>query len=255
MERFFETRKLTKVYGGLIANNEIDLVMEKGSVVGLIGPNGSGKTTFINQISGVEPPTRGEILLNGVDVSAYGAHMISTHGIARTFQRIRLFHNLSVVENVLAARRSFYTTNLFDVIFHTRKLKQQESAQFDRAMELLAMVGLEREAHQKPSQLPYGKRRSLEIARALALEPEILLLDEPAAGMNKDEFGHIMNIMKLLKEQGMTILLVEHTMDFIRQVVDTVYVLNFGSVIAHGTFAEIENNKDVITAYLGDDEE
>jgi len=238
MERFFETRKLTKVYGGLIANNEIDLVMEKGSVVGLIGPNGSGKTTFINQISGVEPPTRGEILLNGVDVSAYGAHMISTHGIARTFQRIRLFHNLSVVENVLAARRSFYTTNLFD-----------------KAMELLAMVGLEREAHQKPSQLPYGKRRSLEIARALALEPEILLLDEPAAGMNKDEFGHIMNIMKLLKEQGMTILLVEHTMDFIRQVVDTVYVLNFGSVIAHGTFAEIENNKDVITAYLGDDEE
>lgn len=255
MERFFETRNLTKIYGGLVANNNIDLVMEKGSVVGLIGPNGSGKTTFINQVSGVEPCTSGAIMLRGQDVSSWGAHSISSNGIARTFQRIRLFHNLSVIENVLAARRKFYTTNLIDVIFHTKRLKRQEAFQYDRAMELLEMVGLEMEAHQKPSQLPYGKRRSLEIARALALEPEILLLDEPAAGMNKDEFGHIMNIMKILKEKGMTILLVEHTMDFIRQVVDKVYVLNFGKIIAEGTFEEIENNKDVITAYLGDDEE
>jgi len=255
MSTFFETKQLTKSYGGLIANNKVNLELRQGTVVGLIGPNGSGKTTFIDQISGVQPSTAGEILYKGTDISSWNATRVSSHGIARTFQRIRLFNKLKVVENVLVARKNFYRANLLDIILNTKRLKQEETAQFEYAMDLLRMVGLEKEANNLPTQLPYGKRRSLEIARALALEPEILLLDEPAAGMNKDEFGDIMKIMETLKSKGMTMLLVEHTMDFIRQVVDYVYVLNFGKVIAKGTFNEIENDKKVITAYLGDDEE
>lgn len=249
-----ETRGITKQFGGIVANRDIDLAISEGKTTGLIGPNGSGKTTFINQVSGIYPPTSGSILLNGETISGLEPHQIAQMGVARTFQRIQLFERMSAVENVLVARRKFITANLFDVALKTRRLQSQESEQYDRAMELLELVGLAEDAEKLPSSLPYGKRRSLEIARAMALEPRLLLLDEPAAGMTKDEFQSVIVIMNVLRERGVTMLLVEHTMEFIRQAVDWVYVLNFGQVIAQGTFDEIEKDETVIAAYLGDDE-
>jgi branched-chain amino acid transport system ATP-binding protein len=249
-----ETRGITKQFGGIVANRDIDLVISEGKTTGLIGPNGSGKTTFINQVSGIYPPTSGSILLSGEVISGLEPHQIARLGVARTFQRIQLFERMSAVENVLVARRKFITANLFDVALKTRRLQSQEREQYDRAMELLELVGLDQDAEKLPSSLPYGKRRSLEIARAMALEPRLLLLDEPAAGMTKDEFQSVIAIMNVLRERGVTMLLVEHTMEFIRQAVDWVYVLNFGQVIAQGTFDEIEKDEAVIAAYLGDDE-
>jgi len=249
-----ETKALPKRFGGIVANNGIDLAIAEGKTTGLIGPNGSGKTTFINQVSGIFPPTSGSIVFKGQEISKLPACKIASLGIVRTFQRIQLFSHLNVVENVLVSRSKFMSVSALGVALQTPKLKREEQAQFDKAMELLTLFGLEKDAWQLPSSLPYGKRRALEIARALALEPSLLLLDEPAAGMTKDEFVEILRIMDILKEQKITTLLVEHTMEFIRKAVDWVYVLNFGEVIAQGPFEEIEKNRAVITAYLGDEE-
>lgn len=254
MANILETVALTKRFGGIVANNSINLTIEEGKTTGLIGPNGSGKTTFINQVSGISPPTSGNIIFRGEEIGKKPACKIAFMGIARTFQRIQLFNRLNVVENVLVSRRKFMTASILDVALRTPRIRREEEAQFDKAMELLALLGLESDAWKYPSNLPYGKRRVLEIARALALEPSLLLLDEPAAGMTKDEFMEILRIMDLLKERKITMLLVEHTMEFIRKAVDWVYVLNFGEVIAQGPFEEIEKNKAVITAYLGDEE-
>lgn len=253
MESLLETRELTKHFGGIVANNNIDLTIKQGTITGLIGPNGSGKTTFINQISGVYPPTSGTILFHEHDITAMSANQRATLGVSRTFQRIRLFEKLNVVENVLVSRKKFYTSTVLDIFFKTKRLRQEEQEQFDYAMDLLQMFGLEQQAFMKTNELPYGKRRALEIARAMALEPALLLLDEPAAGMTKDEFQEIIKTLDILREKGITMLLVEHTMDFIRRVVDWVYVLNFGKIIAQGTFEEIEKDEGVITAYLGED--
>jgi ABC-type branched-subunit amino acid transport system ATPase component len=254
MGNILETRGLTKTFGGIVANRNIDLGIEEGKTTGLIGPNGSGKTTFINQVSGLIPPTSGTILFKGKDITGQSACRTSTLGVARTFQRIQLFDRMSVVENVLVSRKKFMTSTVFDVVLGTRRLHREERENYDKAMELLTLLGLSEDAAKLPSNLPYGKRRALEIARALALEPSLLLLDEPAAGMTKEEFKEILGIMEILKEKKVTMLLVEHTMEFIRQAVDRVYVLNFGEVIAQGPFEEIEKNKAVISAYLGDDE-
>lgn len=248
-----QTRNLTKSFGGVVANKNVNLEIEKGTITALIGPNGSGKTTFINLVTGVLKPTSGQILFEGKDITFLEAHEIAKLGIARTFQRIRLFERLTVIENVLVARRKFFKSNLFDIAFRTKRWKSEEKDQLEISYELLKTVDLEDEASKKPGELPYGKRRALEIARALAVEPKLLLLDEPAAGMTKNEFAFIMNIMQKLKSQGLTMLLVEHTMDFVREISDKVYVLNFGEVIASGTFEEIEHDPVVITAYLGEE--
>lgn len=254
MANILETKMLTKRFGGIVANHGINLTIEEGKTTGLIGPNGSGKTTFINQVSGIFPPTSGNILFRGEEISKKPACKIASMGIARTFQRIQLFNHLNVVENVLVSRCKFMSASALDVALGTAKVRREEEAQFDKAMEFLGIFGLDKDAWKLPSSLPYGKRRALEIARALALEPVLLLLDEPAAGMTKEEFVGILGIMDILKERKMTMLLVEHTMEFIRKAVDWVYVLNFGEVIAQGPFEEIEKNKAVITAYLGDEE-
>jgi len=254
MAIILETKALTKRFGGIVANNGINLSIEEGKTTGLIGPNGSGKTTFINQVSGIFPPTSGEIIFQGENISNKPACKIAAMGIARTFQRIQLFNHLNVIENVLVSRRKFMSSSVFDVALRTSRLKREEAAQFDKAMEILAIFGLDKDAWKLPSSLPYGKRRALEIARALALEPSLLMLDEPAAGMTKEEFMEILKIMDILKERKITMLLVEHTMEFIRKAVDWVYVLNFGEVIAEGPFEQIEKNKAVISAYLGDEE-
>ncbi len=254
MSYILETKALTKKFGGIVANNEIDLLIAEGKTTGLIGPNGSGKTTFINQISGIFPPTSGSIKYRGTEISQKPACKVASMGIARTFQRIQLFDRLNVLENVLVPRGKFISSSLFDVAFRSKKLRREEDQQYEKSMELLRLLGLENDAMTYPSKLPYGKRRALEIARALALEPSLLLLDEPAAGMTKEEFVEVLRIMDILKEKKITMLLVEHTMEFIRKAVDWVYVLNFGEVIAQGPFEEIEKNRAVITAYLGDEE-
>jgi ABC-type branched-subunit amino acid transport system ATPase component len=250
-----ETRDMTRRFGGITANLNINLSIEEGKTTGLIGPNGSGKTTFINQISGIYHPSSGKIFFKGQDITELQAHEIANRGIARTFQRIQLFNRMNVVENVLISRKKYMTSNLFDIILNTKKIRREELEQYEKAMEILDLLGLKDDADKLPSNLPYGQRRALEIARALALEPSLLLLDEPAAGMTKEEFRDILAIMKTLRGRNVTMLLVEHTMEFIRQAVDDVYVLNFGEVIAHGPFEEIEKDQAVISAYLGDDDE
>ena len=252
MDFILETYNLTKKFGGLIANNNITLKIPKGKTTGLIGPNGSGKTTFINQISGLLKPTEGRIIFKNIDITGLPAYKISNLGIARTYQRIQLFDHLTVLENVLVARKKYFKSNIIDIILRSSKLLNDEKQNIEITMKLLSMLDLEKDANKLPSNLPYGKRRRLEIARALAIEPSLILLDEPAAGMTKEEFKEILHIMSILKENKVTILLVEHTMEFIRQAVDTLYVLNFGEIIASGTFEEIENNPTVISAYLGD---
>lgn len=253
MNHILETKELTKKFGGVIANKKINLTVDKGTITGLIGPNGSGKTTFINVISGVFPSTSGTVLFKDNDITKMKADEIANLGISRTFQRIRLFEKLTIVENVLVSRKKFYNSNYLDVFLYTKKLREEEKTQFEYAMELLKIFGLEEESYKLPNEIPYGKRRALEIARAMALNPELILLDEPAAGMTKDEFTIISQILISLKEKGITILLIEHTMEFVRQVVDYVYVLNFGEVISQGSFEDIENDKQVIKAYLGEE--
>ncbi len=254
MNILLETKDLTKRFGGIIANRDISLTIEAGKTTGLIGPNGSGKTTFINQVSGVLPSTAGKTYFQGNDITTLSANRIARLGIGRTFQKIQLFERLSVIENVLVARRHFYKANVVDIVLNTRRNRREEQAQRDYAMTLLKRFGLESEASNQPSALPYGKRRALEIARALALEPKLILLDEPAAGMAIEEYSGILSIMEQLKEEGITMLLVEHTMEFIRRVVDWVYVLNFGEVISQGGFRDVEKDDAVIKAYLGGDE-
>ena len=250
-----DIQNMTRRFGGVVANLNINLSIEAGKTTGLIGPNGSGKTTFINQVSGIFPPTSGKIIFKGQDITNLSAHEIADRGVARTFQRIQLFNRMTALENVLVSRKKFMRSNFLDVVLNTKRLRREEAEQYDKTMEILELLGIKGDAEKLPSNLPYGKRRALEIARALALEPALLLLDEPAAGMTKEEFKEILEIMKMLRERKVTMLLVEHTMEFIRQAVDDVYVLNFGEVIAHGPFEEIEKNEAVISAYLGDDDE
>jgi branched-chain amino acid transport system ATP-binding protein len=249
------TENLTKRFGGLTANNDLTLEIPGGRTTGLIGPNGSGKTTFINLVTGVYSLTSGTIRLEGKIISGRNSHEIAAMGVARTYQQIRLFNQLTVLENVMTARHVRFRTNLLDVFFGTKKLTGEEKAQREKAMEMLEIVGLADKAEEMPKNLPYGFRRNLEIARALALEPKLLLLDEPAAGMNRDEFMAVTDLIMRLRERGLSILLVEHTMEFVETVVDKVIVLNFGQKLAEGTFKEIENNPLVIEAYLGSKEE
>lgn len=248
------TENLTKRFGGLIANNDLTLTIPKGQVTGLIGPNGSGKTTFINLITGVYSLTSGIVRFEGKDISGRPSHEIAALGIARTYQQIRVFNQLTTLENVMAARHIQFSANLLDVIWGSKRLAREEKAQYDKAMELLEIVGLADKADEMPKNLPYGFRRNLEIARALALEPKLLLLDEPAAGMNRDEFMAVTDLILKLRDGGLSILLVEHTMEFVETVVDKVIVLNFGQKLAEGTFKAIENDPRVIEAYLGSKE-
>lgn len=247
------TENMTKSFGGVVANNNLSIGIPEGKITALIGPNGSGKTTFINVVTGVHPITSGKVFFKDRDISGLDVNVISRMGIARTFQKIRLFENLSVIENVLVARKPFYKSGPISVVLNTPKFKREERDNREKALELLKLVGLEDKAYDSPTGMAYGLRRCLEIARALALEPQLLFLDEPAAGMTRDEFKVIMDLIIILKERGITTLLVEHTMDFIKAVADWVYVLNFGQVIAQGKFEEIERDPLVLKAYLGEE--
>ena len=240
-------------FGGLRAVDEFNLEIEKGELYGLIGPNGAGKTTVFNMLTGVYKPTAGEIVLDGKNITGKKQIEINKLGVARTFQNIRLFSQLSVLDNVKAGLHNQYKYSTFSGIFRLPTFFKTEKKMNTRAMELLKVFDLQDEADFLASNLPYGKQRKLEIARALATNPKLLLLDEPAAGMNPNETAELMDTIKFVrKEFDMTILLIEHDMRLVSGICEKLTVLNFGKVLAQGKTAEVLSNPEVITAYLGE---
>ena len=240
-------------FGGLRAVDEFNLEIEKGELYGLIGPNGAGKTTVFNMLTGVYKPTAGEIVLDGKNITGKKQIEINKLGVARTFQNIRLFSQLSVLDNVKAGLHNQYKYSTFSGIFRLPTFFKTEKKMNARAMELLKVFDLQDEADFLASNLPYGKQRKLEIARALATNPKLLLLDEPAAGMNPNETAELMDTIKFVrKEFDMTILLIEHDMRLVSGICEKLTVLNFGKVLAQGKTSEVLSNHEVITAYLGE---
>ena len=240
-------------FGGLRAVDEFNLEIEKGELYGLIGPNGAGKTTVFNMLTGVYKPTAGEIVLDGKNITGKKQIEINKLGVARTFQNIRLFSQLSVLDNVKAGLHNQYKYSTFSGIFRLPTFFITEKKMNTRAMELLKVFDLQDEADLLASNLPYGKQRKLEIARALATNPKLLLLDEPAAGMNPNETAELMDTIKFVrKEFDMTILLIEHDMRLVSGICEKLTVLNFGKVLAQGKTSEVLSNPEVITAYLGE---
>lgn len=240
-------------FGGLRAVDEFNLEIEKGELYGLIGPNGAGKTTVFNMLTGVYKPTAGEIVLDGKNITGKKQIEINKLGVARTFQNIRLFSQLSVLDNVKAGLHNQYKYSTFSGIFRLPTFFKTEKKMNARAMELLKVFDLQDEADLLASNLPYGKQRKLEIARALATNPKLLLLDEPAAGMNPNETAELMDTIKFVrKEFDMTILLIEHDMHLVSGICEKLTVLNFGKVLAQGNTSDVLRNPEVITAYLGE---
>lgn len=240
-------------FGGLRAVDEFNLEIEKGELYGLIGPNGAGKTTVFNMLTGVYKPTAGEIVLDGKNITGKKQIEINKLGVARTFQNIRLFSQMSVLDNVKAGLHNQYKYSTISGIFRIPTYFKTEKKMNDRALELLRVFDLQDEADFLASNLPYGKQRKLEIARALATNPKLLLLDEPAAGMNPNETAELMDTIKFVrKEFDMTILLIEHDMRLVSGICEKLTVLNFGKVLAQGKTSEVLSNPEVITAYLGE---
>ena len=248
-----EVKNLGISFGGLRAVNEFSLKIEKGQLYGLIGPNGAGKTTVFNLLTGVYRPDTGRILLEGEDITGKRTTEISKAGIARTFQNIRLFGKLSVLDNVKAGMHNHHRYSTVAGILHTGSWRAQEEEMNRKAMDLLQVFELEKEAEYLASNLPYGKQRKLEIARALATDPKLLLLDEPAAGMNPHETQELMDMIRLVRDRfDMTILLIEHDMKLVSGICEELTVLNFGEVLAQGPTTQVLMLPQVITAYLGE---
>ena len=240
-------------FGGLRAVDNFNLTIEKGQLYGLIGPNGAGKTTVFNMLTGVYKPTDGFIKLEGDDITGKSTIEINKAGIARTFQNIRLFKELSVLDNVKVGLHNIYKYSTLTGILRLPKYFKTEKLMNDRAHELLSVFGLDGEADTLASNLPYGKQRKLEIARALATNPKLLLLDEPAAGMNPNETKELMDTIKFVRDKfDMTILLIEHDMKLVSGICEKLTVLNFGQVLAQGDPSDVLNDPEVIKAYLGD---
>ena len=250
-----EVKNLGISFGGLRAVDDFNLSIEKGELYGLIGPNGAGKTTVFNMLTGVYKPTDGKILLDGEDVTGKKTIELNKEGIARTFQNIRLFSDLSVLDNVKVAlhNQKEFTYSALTGILRLPRFYRLEKEMDERAMELLEVFALDKEAGYKASNLPYGKQRELEIARAMATNPKLLLLDEPAAGMNPNETQSLMNTIRFVRDKfNMTILLIEHDMKLVSGICERLTVLNFGQVLANGDTEEVLKDPKVITAYLGE---
>ena len=253
MTPVLELKNLGITFGGLHAVDDVNLKIEKGQLYGLIGPNGAGKTTVFNLITGVYRPTTGSILLDGVNIAGKPTAEINRLGIARTFQNIRLFTKLTARDNVKVGLTNAYPYSLVSGIFRLPSYYRSEKAMNERAGELLSVLGLEGEAEVEAASLPYGKQRKLEIARALATSPKLLLLDEPAAGMNPQETEELMRTIALIRERfGVTILLIEHDMHLVSGICEELTVLNFGRELARGKTAEVLRDPKVVTAYLGE---
>ena len=240
-------------FGGLRAVNEFDLKIEKGELYGLIGPNGAGKTTVFNLLTGVYKPNTGIVTLDGENITGRSTIEINKAGIARTFQNIRLFKDMSVLDNVKVGLHNDYRYSTLAGIFRTPSYRSVERRMNEKAMELLAVFDLDGQADYLASNLPYGKQRKLEIARALATNPKLLLLDEPAAGMNPNETIELMETIRFVRDHfDMTILLIEHDMKLVSGICEELTVLNFGEVLCQGNTTDVLNNPRVITAYLGE---
>lgn len=245
---------LTHFFGGLRAVHDFDFNLEEGELVGLIGPNGAGKTTIFNLVCGVYKPTKGEILLNGFNLVGLRPHQVAAKGIGRTFQNIRLWKELTVLDNIKIAHYSRIHYGVADSVIRSRRCRQEEADIEKQSMELLGIFGIDSYAHELARNLPYGEQRRVEIARALAVEPRLLLLDEPAAGMNLGEIDQLLELIQWLrKEFSLTVWIIEHQMRVIMSICEQIKVIDFGETIAEGTPVEIQNNQRVIEAYLGEE--
>ena len=255
-KRVLEVTHATMRFGGLVAVNDLNMHIDSQEIVALIGPNGAGKTTAFNMITGVYAPTEGSVILQGRSITRMRPDRIASAGIARTFQNIRLFKALTVLDNVLIAQHVRLTASWLGAVLRSPRYRKEEARAYESARELLTYMGLWEVRDEISSSLPYGMQRKLEIARALATQPTLLLLDEPAAGMNPAESAELTELIRGIRDRyHLTVLLIEHHMDVVMDISDRIYVLNYGGLIAEGTPAEIQQNDDVIRAYLGGDDD
>jgi branched-chain amino acid transport system ATP-binding protein len=249
-----EARDVTRRFGGLVAVNQVSFTVEKNEIFGLIGPNGAGKTTLFNLITGLMPPSSGQLIYVGDEITKLRPYQIAAKGIARTFQNLRLFGNLSALENVAIAQHIHNKTGVVQGILGLPPATTQERQTISNALELLELVGLAERAEEKARNFPYGDQRRLEIARALALKPKLLLLDEPAAGMNPNEKGALSELIRQIRDSfNLTVLLIEHHVPLVMGLCDRIAVLHFGQLIALGEPEKVKNDPAVIEAYLGDE--
>ncbi len=255
MTALLQLNRVSRSFGGLQALLNVDLMVPEGKVVGLIGPNGAGKTTLINNISGLDHPSNGTITMAGQDITQAPPHVVTRLGIARTYQNIRLFGEMTALQNLLIGQHLRGKAGILGALLYSPAYRREEAALRDTALSLLARFGLTPIAHQTANTLPYGDQRRLEMARALAMHPRLLLLDEPTAGMNPNETHALGDQILRMRDDGLTVLVIEHDMSLIHQVCDEIYVLSFGQIIAHDTPDAIRQNRQVIEAYLGEDDD